>query len=795
MEKEPSNQIINNLYNKLFTSIKKLNKKYFFLNLSSIEFETLIKKFLLEIQSKIGEEKLGNEYYISKLKIYLDRHVQFTLQQPDIILPIISNYINKQMKIRIDTIDNIKELQKLGHFLEKYKCIMNPDDYIELISTNTILNTIIKKIVIPNINELSHKLIQYCENDVFVSTLVDIYCKMNNIKYQQEDEMEGLDTPDDWLDEYNKSQLDSVKAYLLEIKRQLLTPEQERELAIKTAQGDIYAKKILIEHNLRLVVSIAKQYVGRGMPLLDLIQEGNLGLIKGIEKFDPTKGFKLSTYVIWWIKQAIVKAIADYGRIVRIPVHMQEKYSKYQTVKNRLEKELLREPTLEEIADELSMSVQKLKDVIYYSQDIVSLNTIVDSSEDTELGDFVAADELTPEEVYEHSCLSEELKILFEKVQLNPRELQVLLLRNGFYDGETKKLEQIGKHMGITKERVRQIENTALRKIRMSDYIQNLIDYTRNSAEAAKNIQLIKFFYSQNVYAEKSLQKKGGLEEALKIIEANRKISEEQENRLFSPIQSDSQSITLHNEKNSSIVNIDGYNVDLSSEKIPVESTIFDEIREYSKAGVQSVISDLSETDLLLLTIMNGSDLEHPVRIKTLPTAIIDMYKETTISNIRILLVKKYGVRAMRETPKKVTQQKEPIESMRRQTIYEYFDQCGYTREQIEESLKELKIEPFNPEEYIQTLELTKNPIFNELIDQLDTKSAIIVVLRFGYIGGRCFSSESIASMLRIEIPEVTETTTHILNLYKTNLNSVFDKTILYKDYQGVARKLMPTKQ
>jgi RNA polymerase primary sigma factor len=270
---------------------------------------------------------------------------------------------------------------------------------------------------------------------------------------------------------------DPVRLYLKEIgKVPLLTAEQELDLAKRMEQGDVEAKKELAEANLRLVVSIAKRYVGRGMSFLDLIQEGNLGLIKAVEKFDYTKGFKFSTYATWWIRQAITRAIADQARTIRIPVHMVETINKLIRVSRQLLQELGREPTPAEIGREMGFSEEKVREIQKIAQDPVSLETPIGEEEDSHLGDFIPDDDaLAPADAASYTLLKEQLTEVLGT--LTEREEKVLRLRFGLDDGRTRTLEEVGREFNVTRERIRQIEAKALRKLRHPSRSKKLKDY------------------------------------------------------------------------------------------------------------------------------------------------------------------------------------------------------------------------------------------------------------------------------------------------------------------------------
>ena len=325
--------------------------------------------------------------------------------------------------------------------------------------------------------------------DIDADSLDDLYNVLleNKIEILSEEEEndtsdnEEIESPDKILEDLTNSKdikiSDPVRMYLKEIGRiNLLTSEEEFEYAKRANEGDEKAKSMLAESNLRLVVSITKRYVGRGMLFLDLIQEGNIGLMKAVDKFDPSKGYKFSTYATWWIRQAITRAIADQARTIRIPVHMVETINKLARVQRQLTQELNREPTDEEIAKKLGISLEKVREVYKISQDPVSLETPIGEEDDSHLGDFIKDERtMSPEEYTEIGMLKEELSGVL--LTVTEREEKVLRLRFGLDDGQCRTLEEVGQIFNVTRERIRQIEAKALRKLRHPSRSRKLKDF------------------------------------------------------------------------------------------------------------------------------------------------------------------------------------------------------------------------------------------------------------------------------------------------------------------------------
>ena len=354
------------------------------------------------------------------------------------------------------------------------------------VSSKTLVETLDAVDATQEQTEQFYDVLEQAGVEIDVSDVLDLIgtAEMDNptLSEMQAIEEEGieqeLENQPDLTDDMENAKLDDpVRMYLKEIGRiKLLSPEEEQDVAKRMAEGDESARQRMSEANLRLVVSIAKRYVGRGMQLLDLIQEGNLGLMKAVEKFDYTKGYKFSTYATWWIRQSITRAIADQARTIRIPVHMVETINRVLRTSHAMVQKLGREPTTKEIADELHIEESKVEEVLKIAQEPVSLETPIGEEEDSHLGDFIQDDEASqPSEEATYTLLREQLEEVLST--LTPREEQVLRMRFGLTDGKPHTLEEVGREFDVTRERIRQIESKALRKLRHPSRSKKLRDF------------------------------------------------------------------------------------------------------------------------------------------------------------------------------------------------------------------------------------------------------------------------------------------------------------------------------
>lgn len=629
----------NKIYNKLLPSINRMFNSYSFLGLTNEQYIKLIKSFLLEIYQKNSKEGLDIESYLKKLKTYIDVYIKMSLKDSSTTNRIINNFINKKLNISTTAKENISQIQKLSSFLEKYEYIPTPDACVELIQSNPILSKLLKDIIDKNLDYIKRVGVEALDSSVIFITLIDVFCMLNNIEYKKEEIDEEI--------EFDSSVLDQLGAYLIEIQKPLLSAEEEKELAMKAAQGDSYAREKLIERNLKWVVRIARGYQNRGMELAELIQEGNVGLITAVDKFDYTKGYRLTTYSMHWIRQAIGRAIQEKAKAIRLPVHIEEKISKYRRTYIDLEKKLNRAPTIEELAKVLKTSVSSIEEILSYQHETVSLNSQIGDEEDTELANFIPSPESSPEEQYEKVELPEALQAILLKCNLKEREMAVLLLRSGIVGGNPKTLEEIGQMYGVTRERIRQIENKALKKIRRSSTIVSLAQLTSNPKRAMQNISTYREFYNtftNSLGDNRSLQRKDTSqlhEEIQEVQQQDTTCPSPPIMQSISPPQTPTKEVTL--------------------KKIPTPSramfTIFDKFTQlgYTREEVLSVIPELSNQDKKRLNLRNGQDLDNPVISPFITEKDRNLYITKTLPTIEELLKNKYGPRVQPQSasPKK----------------------------------------------------------------------------------------------------------------------------------------------
>ena len=558
-------------------------------NMTQHQLETLLNPFIEKERLKYNYINLPQSIYLSKLKEIEDtmdfsdgkidiesmikncskRYIVDTLEEENQAIKVVSNFIKKNIKPQNKYQDNIISFEKIVNFFHDFDCFPPPNLLIELIDKNDTLNKILQDVVENNLEILQKYGIDSKFSDDISKSFIELYCLKNNIEIKKEDDIQEEDYTEFITDITNTVYTDdSVKMYLQEIHKPILTKEQEKSLALRIRNGDEKAKELFIERNLRLVIKVARKYTGHGISFLDLIQEGNLGLIKAVDKFDVTKGYKFSTYATCWIRQSIQRSLGDKSRNIRLPVHLYEKVKKYELLKKKLSLKFNREPTFEELSKKMRVSIDTIYKYERLEHDTISLNMIV-GDEDSELEDFISLSTESIDNQFIEENLKDVIENLLKNSNLTTKEIDILKLRFGIGTNDPKTLEETGKIYGVSRERIRQIQEKALKKIRRSYNVKELAIYMDNPKEAKKNIDRYRLKYQQH-----SLQKI--------------KLKDRKESELKMEMQ--------------------------EKTKRKSKDNLYEYFSDYSKPEVSKVISRLDEDELELLHKRYGDNLLEPVK-------------------------------------------------------------------------------------------------------------------------------------------------------------------------------------
>lgn len=484
------------IYKEILPTIKNVYFTFNFLSISEEELKIISYEIIEESKKHYNDKILYTKYISKALSKYLKVKVSEKLQNEKDTVELICNYIDKNISLSEDS--NIEELNRFARALTSIGVDITPEILKVLLLENKTINDLFSIIFNRYKNSIKNGKMETIFSNTKTISLMEMYCIVNNIDIKEDDE----------INDFQSSSIDTVRDYLNEIGRiPLLSIEEEKELATKAQSGDKKAREKLINANLRLVVSVAKRYLGNGQPFQDLIQEGNIGLMQAVEKYNPNLGFRFSTYATWWIRQHITRSLSNNSRNIRIPAHKLDKVRNYFKKSQELSALLGREPSIEEMMEELKISKSEAIELHNLSSDTISLNIAIDEDEEMELMDKLEDEDVDIERDCDLMSLREQLLEIMYDDTFKERDREVLLLRFGFKTGREMTLEEVGKVFNVTRERVRQIEARALKQLRYRKKTRGLSIYTDNPDQALKKLDIYKGKYASNPVDHKTYLK------------------------------------------------------------------------------------------------------------------------------------------------------------------------------------------------------------------------------------------------------------------------------------------------
>lgn len=813
---------INDIYNMFSSSFNKIYKKYSFINIDRNEFKSMVRETINETKNNYDGEIEYEKYLIKALNRKILGLIRLDMKDQTKLFDIINNYINQEFSKDIDYNSAINSFDKLENFLELCECSLTLDIIERLVKENSLINKLLITIYEVDREDIFNDSYEGTYNDLVVY-FIQMFCKVHNIKIK-ENEIK-------YSDMGAFASRSSTDIYLREIQNyKLLTREEELDMIKRYKSGEIEVRDEFLSRNLKLVVSIAKKYLGRGVALIDLIQEGNMGLMKALDEFDLSRECRFSTYATNWIKSYITRYIAGKSRNISLPNHFFYELGIFRKVYTNLEKQLDRKPTISELADKTG----KNKDVVLryfdYLNDTKSLSDKVGDEDDTEFSYFISSSDESLETIAIKKDLSSGLTELLNKCHLKPRELEVLMLRYGLNGDDPLTLEEIGRKYNLTRERVRQMESSALMRIRRSPYVKLFAEYTSNPAKSMENIKKMREAYIDNPRSFKKdiiseeerkpaprakniytiFSNSGYTKEELDI--AINELSEEEIELLKSRYGEDlTEMPTIRNKRNEYtkkfiqelfpklrriIKNNREKNMDDEAKKgrkgMKTSKNIYEIFSNqgYSKEELDEAIKCLSKSYIDTLKSRYGEDL------MGVPTAKLDKKERSRLYTAIFGRLKKELQKNRERSVIPTSKVEDIVNETTNESVEEYVnipseENVNVRDEEVKTTHENTNDTSIN--EYKMLLELLKTSTFNDMLKVLTPKEAVIVCLRLGYIDNKYFTSESIANFLGIDTLEVTETTKKVLLLYRDNINKIIDTAIenTTKDNERV-RKMKP---
>ena len=722
LNNELKNMTPNEIYLSLKKSLKKTYNSYYFYILKEEKYKEFVIKEIDKTYKDYNEEYDYSLYLNHRLKNISIKKVKELLMDDYNAYIIINRFINSELKNKKEYKSINRSLIRIGNFLNIHEYIPSYNMILNLIKENKNLARVVKVAFDYNKYSIINGRCDEIYDSPFIISLMEAYAEIKNIKIEEN----NLSVDENGLG------ADVYKIYTKDISEYpLLSIVEEKELGYilensnKNSNEYKMAKEKLINSNLRLVISIAKKFQGRGLSFMDLIQEGNLGLMKAVDRFIASKGYRFSTYATWWIRQSIVRTIADRSRIIRIPVHVFERLSNYKRSVENLKNKLNREITEEDIIEHLGYTKKEIENYNKISNDAVSLNQFISDDNSTELGDLIGTNISELEDKIIDNRISEELIEILSNY-FNKKTIYILIRRFGLDGYKQDTLEILGKEFNVSRERIRQIESRAIRDILRSKKISDLFAvYTSNpekSMEYADNYRMIYEIKNnpQLVYEE---------EEEMKL------------------------------------------------------KSIYEYLNDFSKEEIEKAIESLNDKEKDLLKIRYGNDLENPVKNPMTKEQYYAFYG-VLVPKIRKIVNKNRKNAVLFKVEKKQsnleTIKESKIDNSKKldignMSIIDYIKKQPPVIEEVKEEKEELKV---TKDTALQLLELIKSPSFNELTSSFSPKDAIIAGLKLGYVDGKYFSTEAICNFLDINPEEVRESTKKVLELYKERLIDSIDSVI-----------------
>lgn len=732
------------IYSIYTLEIYEIFQMFSFIEITTDEFNDIV---LNEIE-KSKETYKGKVTYLKylkkQIKIAIFKKTKKLLESSNDSLKIINANINKNYDVPQNEQEALNVFKKLSNFFENTNFYPTPNLLIDLISQNQIIGKAIDLIMDKYKDSIINGKAEVIFNNNLLISVIDAYCIIHNIELIDDEQDKILET--EYIDD--PKLLSADKLYFNEMSKiPLLSLEEERELAKRIAEGDDEAFKKLIESNLRLVIKIAKRYSNASLSLMDLIQEGNLGLMVAAQKFDLERGCKFSTYAFSWIRQAILRAIENKGRTIRIPAHkVREVYNLQQTITSITEETGI-EPKIEDVAKKMKKKVSRIIELYKLSTDTISINFLIGDEKETELGNLVAINDIPPEDKAIANLLQDDIQKEIESVNLTKQERKVLELHFGLKNKTRMTLEQIGELFGVSRERIRQIEAKAIKKLRNSKGIKELAVYMENPDKALQNI-----YQYRKKYAES--------------------------NNCITKVYFNSADETIEKE---------------SEEEMPrTVKPIYDLFPLFTKEQVDEMLTKLTDEERKLIYMRYGPDLENP-NSGVLTQEQLKYFYNNLIPRMQRLLNNPNYKRKRTTKPFEFKETPNNSTLTEPQTSQEDTAKLPFPGLKLKEE-KGTKVTQKDDNSFsktpnkdesddkdifaLQMLKILKTSTFTEMMSKLSVKEAVIISLRLGYIDNKYFSTDAIAQFLDIDKLEVIETIKRILILYRENINEFIDGLI-----------------